>query len=136
MSNGDSRKRCANGSPPTAPTPYLLRGGLLEQVHGWVATTSVQLSGPEQAFLEASVAERDREADELLEREHRAVVAERRQRQRGRQLVIVGLVTVLVAALAVFGTVQWRSAVDAKGDVEDLLMVDDLVSRVAGRTGR
>ena len=42
---------------------YLLRGGLLEQVHGWVATTSVQLSAPEQAFLDASVAERDREAD-------------------------------------------------------------------------
>ena len=28
--------------------------------------------------------------------------------------LIVGLVTVLVAALAVFGTVQWRSALDAK----------------------
>ena len=41
---------------------------------------------------------------------------------------IVGLVAVLVAALAVFGTVQWRSALDAKGEVEDLLMVDDLVS--------
>ena len=88
----------------------------------------MQLSAPEQAFLGASVAERDREADELLEREHRAVVAERRQRQRGRQLVVVGLVAVLVAALAVFGTVQWRSALDAKGDVEDLLMVDDLVT--------
>ena len=30
--------------------PYLLRGGLLEQVHGWVATTSVQLSAPEQVL--------------------------------------------------------------------------------------
>ena len=88
----------------------------------------MQLSAPEQAFLGASLAERDREADEVLEREHRAVEAERRQRQRGRQLVVVGLVTVLVAALAVFGTVQWRSAVDAKGDVEDLLTVDDLVA--------
>ena len=108
--------------------PYLLRGGLLAEVHGWVATTSVQLSAHERSFLEASVAERDREADELVEREHRAVVAERRQRQRGRQLVIVGLVAVLVAALAVFGTVQWRSAIGAKGEVEDLLMVSDLVA--------
>ncbi len=45
---------------------YLLRGGLLEQVHGWVATTSVQLSAPEHAFLGASLVERDREAEELL----------------------------------------------------------------------
>ncbi len=89
---------------------YLLRGGLLEQVHGWAATTSLQLSGPEQAFLDASVAERDREAEEAREREQRAVAAERRERQRVRQLVVVGLVAVLVAALAVFGTVQWRSA--------------------------
>ncbi len=108
--------------------PYLLRGGLLEEVHGWVATTTVQLSAPEQFFLEASVAERDREVDDLLEREQRAVEAERRQRQRGRQLVVVGLVAVLVAALALFGTLQWRAAVDSKGEVEDLLMVDDLVS--------
>ena len=107
---------------------YLLRGGLLEQMHGWVSTTSVQLSAPEQAFLGASLAERDREAADLLERDNRAIEAERRQRQRGRQLLIVGLVTVLVAALAVFGTVQWRSAVNAKRDVEDLLAVVALVT--------
>ena len=34
----------------------------------------------------------------------------------------------LVAALAVFGTVQWRSAADAKEDVDDLLTVADLVT--------
>ena len=38
---------------------YLLRGGLLEQMHGWATTTSLPLSGPEQDFLDASVAERD-----------------------------------------------------------------------------
>lgn len=108
--------------------PYLLRGGLLEQVHGWGTTTSLKLSGPEQAFLDASRAERNREADELLDREQRAVVAERRQRQRGRQLVIVGLVALLVAAVGVFGTVQWRSAVNAKREVDDLLMVNRLVT--------
>jgi ABC-type glycerol-3-phosphate transport system substrate-binding protein/energy-coupling factor transporter ATP-binding protein EcfA2 len=107
---------------------YLLSGGLLEQVHGWTTTTSLQLSGAEQAFLDASIAERDREADEVRRRDERATVAERRQKQRGRQLAVVGLVALLVAAVAVFGTVQWRSAVNAKADVEDLLLVDDLVS--------
>ena len=88
----------------------------------------MELSGPERAFLGASVNERDREAEQVLEREHRVVAAEHRQRRRGRQLAVVGLVTVLVAALAVFGTVQWRSAVQAKGDVDSLLMVNDLVA--------
>ena len=87
---------------------------------------------PNESFLDASVAERDREADELLDREQRAVVAERRQRQRGRQLVVVGLVAVLVAALGVFGTVQWRSAVDAKRDVDDLLDGQSLSSPPRG----
>jgi DNA-binding SARP family transcriptional activator/ABC-type glycerol-3-phosphate transport system substrate-binding protein/tRNA A-37 threonylcarbamoyl transferase component Bud32 len=106
---------------------FLLRGGLLEQIAGWAATTSLQLSGPERTFLGASISERDREEEEAFQREERAVVAERRQRQRGRQLLIVGLVAVLVGALAVFGTVQWRSALDAKSDVDALLMVSDLV---------
>ena len=107
---------------------YLLRGGLLEQLQGWSNTTSLQLSGPERAFLDASVAERDREAKEILLRENRATVAERRQRRRGRQLAGVGLVAVLVAVLGVFGAVQWRSSVDAKRDVDDLLMVNRLVT--------
>ncbi len=33
-----------------------------------------------------------------------------------------------MAALGLFGTVQWRSAVDAKREVDDLLMVDRLVT--------
>ena len=68
----------------------------------------MQLSAAEQAFLDASLAERDREAADLVDRENRAIEAERRQRRRGRQLLGVGLVAVLVAGLAVFGTVQWR----------------------------
>jgi serine/threonine protein kinase/DNA-binding SARP family transcriptional activator/ABC-type glycerol-3-phosphate transport system substrate-binding protein len=107
---------------------YLLRGGRLEQVHGWATTTSLPLSGPEQAFLDASIAERDREVEEDRERELRAVAAERRERQRVRQLVGVALVAVLVAALGVFGAVQWRSAATAKEDVDDLLRVADLVT--------
>ena len=56
---------------------YLLRGGLLEQLQGWSDTASLQLSGPERAFLDASVAEHDREENEILLRENRAAVAER-----------------------------------------------------------
>ena len=78
---------------------YLLRGGLLQHVHDSVATTSVQLSVPERAFLETSIAERDREAEEHLRNEQRTADAEHRHRQRSRQLVVVGLVMVLVAAL-------------------------------------
>ena len=97
-------------------------------MHGWATTTSLPLSGPEQDFLDASVAERDRELRRTGSAERRAVAAERRERQRVRQLVGVGLVAVLVAALAVFGAVQWRSAADAKGDVDHLLTVADLVA--------
>jgi ABC-type glycerol-3-phosphate transport system substrate-binding protein/tRNA A-37 threonylcarbamoyl transferase component Bud32 len=107
---------------------YLLRGGLLEQLHFWSNTTSLQLSGPEDAFLDASVAERDREAEEALVRENRAAVAERAQRRRGRQLAGVGLVAVLVCVLGVFGAVQWRSSVNAKRGADDLLMVNRLVT--------
>jgi alpha-glucoside transport system substrate-binding protein len=64
----------------------------------------------------------------VIAREQRAVDAERRERHRGRQLVGVGLVAMLVAALAVFGTVQWRSAATAKGEVDHLLTVADLVT--------
>ena len=85
--------------------------------------TSLQLSGPERAFLDASVAERDREAREMRTASTGRSSPSAARRRRGRQLVGVGLVAVLVAALAVFGTVQWRSAVDAKRDVEDLLAV-------------
>ena len=37
---------------------YLLRGGRLDQLPGWATMTSLPLSGPERAFLAASVAER------------------------------------------------------------------------------
>ena len=57
---------------------YLLRGGQLDQLAGWAATTSLPLSNPERDFLEASKAERDR-----AERETRE---QARARHRGRAL--------------------------------------------------
>ncbi|MDJ0767817.1 MAG: extracellular solute-binding protein [Ilumatobacter sp.] len=107
---------------------YLLRGGRLEQLHGWATSTSLPLSEPERHFLDASVAERERAADEEREREQRAVEAERRERQRARQVVGLGAIGVVIALLAVFGIVQWRSASGAKADTESLLTVSELVA--------
>lgn len=97
---------------------YLLRGGRLEQLHGWAATTSLPLSDPEQSFLAASVDERERLEGEEEERERRAAVAEQRASTRARQLAGAGAIGVLVAALAVFGIWQWRSAEDGRSEAE------------------
>ncbi|NNE11991.1 MAG: carbohydrate ABC transporter substrate-binding protein, partial [Ilumatobacter sp.] len=117
---------------------YLLRGGRLDQLHGWATTTSLPLSEPERAFLDASIAERDRAADEEREREERALDAARRERQRARQLVAAGVVAALVAGLAVFGVVQWRSAEDsrvaaegARGEAESQRFVAEEAQREA-----
>ena len=107
---------------------YLLRGGLLEQMHGWAATSSLPTvrTRSEPSSTPASPSATGR-SSEVRERELRAAEAERRERRRVRQLAGVGLVAVLVTTLAVFGTVQWRSAASAKEDVDDLLTVADLV---------
>jgi hypothetical protein len=106
---------------------YLLRGGRLEQLHGWATTTTFSLSRPEQEFLDASVAERDRAGEEEREREQRAVEAERRERQRARQVVGLAAVGVVIGLLAMFGIVQWRSASGAKADTDSLLTVAELI---------
>ncbi len=118
----------AEWSAAGSSAAYLLRGGRLDQLHGWAATTTFPLSAPEQQFLDASVAEAARVADEEREREQRAVDAERRERQRVRQLIAAGVVSALVAALAVFGVAQWRSAESARDEVEDVRIVNALAS--------
>lgn len=97
---------------------YLLRGGRLEQLHGWASSTSLPLSVPEQSFLDASVAERGRVEEGEREREQRAIDAELRASHRARQLIGSGVLGVLVAALAVFGFVQWQSAEDGRSSAE------------------
>ena len=97
---------------------FLLRGGRLDQLHGWATTSSFPLSEPEHVFLDASIAAREEAAAEQRERDQRASDAELRERRRVRQLVVVGVATCLVAALAVFGTVQWRRAEDARATAD------------------
>ncbi|MFN3216508.1 MAG: extracellular solute-binding protein [Acidimicrobiales bacterium] len=107
---------------------YLLRGGPLEQLHGWATTTTVPLTADEQAYLDASVTERDRTAAEDLARERRAADAEERARRRARLLAGAGLACVLIAATAVFGLLQWRSATEAREENDSLVDAAELVT--------
>jgi WD40 repeat protein/serine/threonine protein kinase/DNA-binding XRE family transcriptional regulator len=52
-------------------TSYLLIGAHLEQFEGWVLSTSIALTGDERAYLEASIAERERKQAEEMDREQR-----------------------------------------------------------------
>lgn len=97
---------------------YLLHGGQLDELAAWAGAATTPLSAPEQAYLDASAAARDRAEAEARERETRADEAERSARRRSRQLAGAGLVALVVGALAVFGFVQWRSAADARDDAE------------------
>ena len=93
---------------------FLLRGGRLDQLHGWATTSTFPLSGPEQAFLDSSVTARDDAEAAQRERDQRASVAELRERRRVHQLVAVGVAACFIAAVAIFGTVQWRTTEDAR----------------------
>jgi hypothetical protein len=93
------------------------------------------LSEPEQAFLDASVAHRNRAAEAERERRQHEIDAEQRTRRRTRQLAAVGLVTVLVAASAVFGAVQWRSADNARASAEqNRAVAEDAAARAQRAT--
>ena len=114
---------------------YLLRGGRLDQLHGWATTTTLPLSEPEQAFLDASVADRERANETERERRQHEVDVEQRSRRRSRQLTAVGLVAVLVAAMAVFGVVQWRSADEARAVAErNRSLAQDAATRAQSAT--
>ncbi|MDJ0665357.1 MAG: BTAD domain-containing putative transcriptional regulator, partial [Acidimicrobiia bacterium] len=100
---------------------YLLRGGQLDQLAGWAATTSLPLSNPEHDFLEASKAERDRAEREKREQAERTTEAERSARQRLRLLSVVGIAAVFVGVLAVFAFVQRQAARDSEAEAVDAL---------------
>ncbi|MFW2382248.1 MAG: extracellular solute-binding protein [Acidimicrobiales bacterium] len=96
---------------------YLLRGGRLDQLSLWAGTSSLSLSVPEAAFLDASLAERDRATGEEQAKELRVAEAERHARRRLLMLTGSGVVIVLVAGLALFGILQWRSASEARDEI-------------------
>jgi serine/threonine protein kinase/DNA-binding SARP family transcriptional activator/ABC-type glycerol-3-phosphate transport system substrate-binding protein len=107
---------------------YLLRGGRLDQLSGWVATTTLPLSSPEREFLDASLAERERAEGEEREREKRAEDAERRERNRARQLGVVGVAAALVAVSAIFAVLQWTAARGAEAETAMLLRASSLAT--------
>ena len=89
---------------------FLLSGGRLEHIDGWATSTDFALNEVERAFLEASIAQRDREVmAEEVRREHEEELEKRSERRLLQVLAIWALVAV-VAVLAVFAFAQWRRA--------------------------
>ena len=76
---------------------FLLRGGHLQQLQAWAATSSLTLTGPERHYLEASTAQHDAEQAERQARAAHQAVLERRAAGRLRGLVAVLATLVLVA---------------------------------------
>ncbi len=80
-------------------TSYLLTGSRLAQCAGWAAETDLALTMDERAYLDASLAERERQAAVEQERQVREARLERRSRNVLRALVVV----LLLATLGAFG---------------------------------
>jgi WD40 repeat protein len=78
---------------------YLLRGARLQHFENWAADNRMALSGEEQAYLQASLAARDRREAEAVARRAREEALEARSRNRLRYLVGV------LAAAAVLATI-------------------------------
>jgi serine/threonine protein kinase/ABC-type glycerol-3-phosphate transport system substrate-binding protein len=77
---------------------FLLRGARLDQFEGWAAASGLALTGPERAFLEASLAARETEGTEREQRRRREAALERRSSVRLRALVAVLAAATLVAS--------------------------------------
>ena len=92
-------------------TSFLLRGSRLDQFERWSKTTQVRLALKEQAYLEASLAEREVRRAAEAERRAREVALEKRSRNFLRVLLAVMAVATLVSLyLAVFAFQQRDSA--------------------------
>jgi WD40 repeat protein/serine/threonine protein kinase/DNA-binding SARP family transcriptional activator len=93
---------------------FLLRGGRLELIEHWREATQIALTRTEQAYLEASLAEREaRQVEEAARQEHQAAL-ERRSRNFLRALILVmTLATVLSLYLAGFAFRQRDDAQQA-----------------------
>lgn len=89
---------------------YLLSDGRLEKTLAWAQTTSVRLTQAETDYLERSSAESESRRTIESDRERLTVEAVERARRRTRQLSIVGLLALGVAALATFSFDQRQDA--------------------------
>lgn len=78
---------------------FLLSGARLEHFEQWAAATPVALTREERAYLEASLAERDRLARIEAERRTHEAILERRALTRLRAVVVVLALGVLVAGV-------------------------------------
>jgi ABC-type sugar transport system substrate-binding protein/DNA-binding CsgD family transcriptional regulator len=92
---------------------FLLSGSRLAQFEEWAADTNLALTADEQAYLDASVAERERQGEIERERQTR----ERRLEQRSRTFLRGLVVVLLVATLGAFGLtgVAVRNEAEARG---------------------
>ena len=88
---------------------YLVRGARLDELVAFTALSPLKLTGPEQAFLDASVVRRD--ADRTAERERHQRDARLRRRGRRRTGLLIGGSIALIAAstVAVAGVRQRQS---------------------------
>jgi WD40 repeat protein/DNA-binding SARP family transcriptional activator/tRNA A-37 threonylcarbamoyl transferase component Bud32 len=77
---------------------FLLRGGRLQQLQAWAATSSLTLTGSERRYLEASTAQHDAEQAERQARAAHQAALERRAAGRLRWLVAVLATLALVAS--------------------------------------
>jgi WD40 repeat protein/DNA-binding SARP family transcriptional activator len=77
---------------------FLLRGGRLQQLQAWAATSSLTLTGPERHYLEASAAQHDAEQADRQARAAQQAALERRAAGRLRALVAVLATLALVAS--------------------------------------
>ncbi len=80
---------------------FLLRGSRLERLQAWRAGTSLSLTPPERAFLEAAAAERDRlRADDASRAERERAVRRTSVRRRRSVVAVTGAAALTVLGLA------------------------------------
>jgi WD40 repeat protein/transcriptional regulator with XRE-family HTH domain len=100
---------------------FLLTGAHLEQFEGWAAQAQIALTPDEQVYLDASVAERERQQAEETERQRRELESAQklaeterqslvRLRLRNRVITIAGVAAMLLALLAgLFGLQSYQN---------------------------
>lgn len=76
---------------------YLLRASRLDEFRTWAPTTAVGLTGPEQQFLDASLAAEQERQERERARQQREDALERRSARRLRTIAVVATVAALVA---------------------------------------